>query len=68
MALFAKKQDGCRFRIACLKGLVFSSRRWKDSRKHLDSISNISILCICNLKSQKHIVRVIHGRFLTMLK
>ena len=33
----------------------------------IDSISDIPILCVCNLKSQKHIVRIVHGQFLTIL-
>ena len=60
MALFAKKQNGCRFQMARIKR--------NDSRTHPDSIWNIPILCICNLKIPKHIVRVVYGQFLTILK
>ena len=30
MALFAIKQNGCRFRMASIKCLVYSSCKWKD--------------------------------------
>ena len=52
MALFAKKQNGCLLRMPLIKRFVFSSYSRKDSRNHLDSIMNICILCIGNLKSQ----------------